>query len=73
MSAALPRWAETVRRKYLGGESSMFVLHHNVFDEILYDGKFHSLVDFLAQVMLDKNKQTILVYDPSSGARKLAL
>ena len=69
MSAALPRWAETVRRKYLGGESSMFVLHHNVFDEILHDGKFHSLVDFLANVMLAGNKQTILVYDPSSGAR----
>jgi AAA+ superfamily predicted ATPase len=65
----LPRWAETVRRKYLGGEASMFVLFHNVFDEILYDGKFYSLVDFLAQVLLGKNKQTILVYDPSAGAR----
>lgn len=65
----LPRWAETVRRKYLGGEASMFVLHHNVFDEILYDGKFLSLVDFLAQVLLGSNKQTILVYDPSAGVR----
>jgi transitional endoplasmic reticulum ATPase len=65
----LPRWAETVRRKYLGGEASMFVLHHNVFDEILYGGKFLSLVDFLADVLLSANKQTILVYDPSAGAR----
>jgi hypothetical protein len=31
-SPPLPRWAEAVRRKYLGGEASMFVLHHNVFD-----------------------------------------
>src|SRR5688500_9964662 len=65
----LPRWAETVRRKYLGGEASMFVLHHNVFDEILYGGKFLSLVDFLADVLLGSNKQTILVYDPSAGVR----
>jgi transitional endoplasmic reticulum ATPase len=68
-TAALPRWAETVRRKYLGGEASMFVLHHNVFDEILYAGKFYSLIDFLADVLLGSNKQTILVYDPSEGAR----
>jgi transitional endoplasmic reticulum ATPase len=68
-TAPLPRWAETVRRKYIGGEASMFVLHHNVFDEILYAGKHYSLVDFLAQVLLAANKQTILVYDPSAGAR----
>ena len=68
-TAPLPRWAETVRRKYIGGEASMFVLHHNVFDEILYAGKYYSLVDFLAQVLLAANKQTILVYDPSAGAR----
>jgi transitional endoplasmic reticulum ATPase len=68
-SAPLPRWAETVRRKYLGGEASMFVLHQNVFDEILHDGRFYSLIDFLAEILLGSNKQTILVYDPSAGAR----
>ena len=68
-TAPLPRWAETVRRKYLGGESSMFVLHQNVFDEILYAGRFYSLIDFLAEILLGSNKQTILVYDPSAGAR----
>jgi AAA+ superfamily predicted ATPase len=68
-SAALPRWAETVRRKYIGGEASMFVLHHNVFDELLHEGRFYSLIDFLAEVLLGNNKQTILVYDPSAGAR----
>jgi transitional endoplasmic reticulum ATPase len=66
--AALPPWAETVRRKYIGGEASMFVLHENVFDEILHDGRYFSLVDFLCQVVM-KNKQTILVYDPSAGVR----
>ena len=67
-TAPLPRWAETIRRKYLGGEASVFVLHHNVFDEILYDGRFRSLVQFLSDVLLGGNKETILVYDPSAGA-----
>ena len=67
-SDALPVWAETVRRKYLGGEASMFVLHQNVFDEILHDGRYWSLVDYLCQVLMP-NKQTILVYDPSAGVR----
>ncbi len=68
-SPALPRWAETIRRKYLGGEASLFVLHHNVFDEILYGDRYYSLVDFLAEVLLRDNKQTILVFDPSAGVR----
>jgi hypothetical protein len=63
----LPGWAETIRRKYLGGESSMFLLHHNVFDRVLYDDKYHSLAEFLGRVLLWDNKQTIVVYDPSSG------
>lgn len=65
----LPRWAETVRRKYVGGEASMFVLHHNVFDEILHGDTFYSLVDFLSEVLLKDNKDTIIVYDPSAGVR----
>lgn len=65
----LPRWAETVRRKYIGGEASMFILHHNVFDEILHGGEFFSLVEFLSEVLLKDNKDTIIVYDPSAGVR----
>lgn len=65
----LPRWADTVRRKYVGGEATLFVLHNNVFDEILHDGRMYSLVDFLVEVLLKDNKDTILVYDPSSGVR----
>jgi transitional endoplasmic reticulum ATPase len=68
-TAPLPRWAETVRRKYVGGEASMFVLHHNVFDEILHGETFYSLVDFLSDVLLKDNKDTIIVYDPSAGVR----
>ncbi len=68
-AAPLPRWAESVRRKYIGGEASMFILHHNVFDEILYGGTFYSLIDFLSEVLLKDNKDTIIVYDPSAGVR----
>lgn len=68
-AVSLPRWAETVRRKYIGGEASMFILHHNVFDEILYGGTFYSLIDFLSEVLLKDNKDTIIVYDPSAGVR----
>ena len=46
----------------------MFVLYHNVFDEIQHEGRYLSLVEFLCQVLMP-NKQTILVYDPSAGVR----
>ncbi|UXI68640.1 ATP-binding protein [Tahibacter amnicola] len=65
----LPRWAETIRRKYLGGEASMFILHRNVFDEILHGGEFYTVVEFLSEVLLKDNKDTIIVYDPSAGVR----
>lgn len=68
-ATTLPRWAETIRRKYVGGEASMFLLHHNVFDEILHGDTFYSLVDFLSEVLLKDNKDTIIVYDPSAGVR----
>ncbi|WP_386068803.1 ATP-binding protein [Tahibacter sp. UC22_41] len=67
--AALPRWAESIRRKYIGGEASMFILHRNVFDEILHGDELYSLVDFLSEVLLKDNKDTIIVYDPSAGVR----
>lgn len=65
----LPRWAETVRRKYLGGEASMFLLHRNVFDRVLYDGRFWSVEEFLARVLLWDNKARIISYDPASKLR----
>jgi transitional endoplasmic reticulum ATPase len=69
--SSLKRWAETVRRKYLGGEASVFVLHRNVFDEVLHDGGFVSLEHYLAEVLLKDNKDTILKLDPSAGVSYL--
>ena len=68
-TATVPTWADSVRRKYIGGDATVFILHNNVFDEILHDGRFYTLVDFLVEVLLKDNKDTILVYDPSSGVR----
>ncbi len=34
----LPAWAEDLRRRYVRGEASMFVLHGNVFDAVVQDG-----------------------------------
>lgn len=66
---SMPEWAERVRRMYLRGESSLFLLFDNVFDRTPHQGKLIDLVELLAGPLLDKTKQTIVVYDPSSRAR----
>jgi len=63
----MPEWAETVRRKYVGGEASVFLLYGNVFDEILDGGAWRSLNDFLIGSLLGGNKDRVLVYDPADG------
>ncbi|HSI58058.1 MAG TPA: AAA family ATPase [Ideonella sp.] len=67
----LPAWAETVRRKYVGNEASMFVLYGNVFDQILHEGKTLPLVSFLSDVLLAGNKDTVIQFDPSAGVQYL--
>jgi SpoVK/Ycf46/Vps4 family AAA+-type ATPase len=65
----LPAWADELRRRYVRGESSQFVLHGNVHDIFLYDDKLYTLSEFLAHVLLDKNKDTIVQYNVSTGVR----
>jgi AAA+ superfamily predicted ATPase len=65
----LPEWADRIRRTYLRGEASVFLLHHNVFDHVYCDGKLCDLVAFLGDALLGKSKQTIVVYDPASRVR----
>ncbi len=45
----------------------MFILHLNVFDEILYDDRYYSITEFLGRVLLWENKRNIIVYDPAAG------
>jgi transitional endoplasmic reticulum ATPase len=63
----LPEWAETVRRKYVGGEASVFLLYGNVFDEILDGDQWKSLTDFIVGTLLAANKDQVLVFDPADG------
>jgi SpoVK/Ycf46/Vps4 family AAA+-type ATPase len=65
----LPAWAEDLRRRYLRGEASMFVLHGNVFDVVVSQDRTWSLVDFLTDVLLRESREAIAVYNLSTGVR----
>ncbi len=66
---ALPVWAEDLRRRYLRGEASMFVLHGNVYDAVLYQQRMWSLTEFLTDVLLKESKETIAIYNVATGVR----
>ena len=68
-SRLLPVWADDLRRRYLRGESSMFVLHGNVYDVVLCNKQMMALTEFLTDVLLKESKDTIAVYNVATGAR----
>jgi SpoVK/Ycf46/Vps4 family AAA+-type ATPase len=65
----LPRWTEELRRRYLRGEASQFILHGNVNDLTLSDGKFIRFGDFLSEVLLAPSKDVVIKYDLATGVR----
>jgi SpoVK/Ycf46/Vps4 family AAA+-type ATPase len=65
----LPNWAEELRRRYLRNEASIFVLHGNVYDAVVDEGKMRSLTDFLTGVLLRDTKDTIAIYNLATGVR----
>ena len=65
----LPPWADELRRRYLRGEASMFVLHGNVFDTVIHQQRTLTLTDFLTEVLLKDSRQTIAVYNLATGVR----
>ena len=65
----LPPWAEDLRRRYLRGEASMFILHGNVYDVVLHQRAAVSLTDFLTDVLLKESKETVAVYNVATGVR----
>jgi len=67
----LPIWAEDLRRRYLRGEASIFLLHGNVYDMVLSGGRTLTLTDFLGNVLLKDSKETIAVYNVATGIRFL--
>jgi SpoVK/Ycf46/Vps4 family AAA+-type ATPase len=67
----LPPWADDLRRRYLRGEASIFVLHGNVYDMVLSGGRTLTLIDFLGNVLLKDSKETVAVYNVATGIRFL--
>ena len=67
--ASLPAWAEELRRRYLRGEASQFILHGNVHDLVLHGEGAMMVDEFLCKVMLEGNKDTIALYNTASGVR----
>lgn len=65
----LPGWADDLRRRYLRGEASIFVLHGNVYDAVLSGDKPLTLTEFLGTVLLKDSKDTIAVYNLATGVR----
>ena len=65
----LPAWTEELRRRYLRGEASQFILHGNVHDLVLYEGELHSVSDFVANIFLKSSRDVICRYDLSTGVR----
>jgi SpoVK/Ycf46/Vps4 family AAA+-type ATPase len=65
----MPAWAEDLRRRYLRGEASMFVLHGNVYDVVLHGRSMLALTEFLTDVLLKESKETIAVYNVATGVR----
>ena len=70
----LPYWAADLRRRYLRGEASMFLLHGNVYDAVLHvdasgNGRTWGLADFLAEELLRESKETIVLYNVATGVR----
>ena len=70
--ALFPSWADELRRRYLRGETSLFILYGNVHDSVIHkDGHKDGLIgvsDFLARVVLDK-KDIVIRYNVSTGCR----
>jgi SpoVK/Ycf46/Vps4 family AAA+-type ATPase len=69
MPRMMPLWADDLRRRYLRGESSMFVLHGNVYDAVVNDGKLITLTDFITDVLLKDTRETIAVFNLATGVR----
>src|SRR5512139_597521 len=65
----MPGWAEELRRRYVRGEASVFVLHGNVFDTVVHQQKLVGLTEFLTDTLLKDTKDTIVVYNVATGVR----
>ncbi|MCC7250191.1 MAG: ATP-binding protein [Lysobacter sp.] len=56
-TAALPAWADELKRRYWAGEAGLFLLHGNVHDGVPHDGKLLPFVEFLHTAVLAAKPQ----------------
>jgi transitional endoplasmic reticulum ATPase len=64
-----PPWAEELRRRYLRGEASQFVLHGNVFDLVEFGGQLLPVREYLTDRLLAESKDVVVVYNVSTGGK----
>jgi AAA+ superfamily predicted ATPase len=67
--ASHPAWAEELRRRYLRGEASQFVLHGNVFDLVEYGGELLPVREYLTDRLLSESKDVVVAYNVSTGGK----
>lgn len=70
-NSGLPRWAEDLRRRYLSGEATLFLVHGNVHDLVRSPDDPSSYVplrEFLSR-FLGRSKETVAFYNPSEGLK----
>jgi ATP-dependent 26S proteasome regulatory subunit len=68
----LPKWADTLRQKYLATEASTFVLYRNVFDNFLVGDTLHNLQSFLVDELFKNTKKQVLEISLERGIRHLS-
>jgi len=68
-SATHPPWAEELRRRYLRGEASQFVLHGNVFDLVAFGNELLPVREYLTDRLLSESKDVVVVYNVSTGGK----
>jgi SpoVK/Ycf46/Vps4 family AAA+-type ATPase len=67
--AGHPPWAEELRRRYLRGEASQFVLHGNVFDLVPYGDELLPVREYLTDRLLAESKDVVVSYNVSTGGK----
>jgi SpoVK/Ycf46/Vps4 family AAA+-type ATPase len=68
-TAPHPGWAQELRRRYLRGEATQFILHGNVFDVVEHGGELLSLTEYLTDRLLTDSKELVVVYNLANGGR----
>ena len=62
----MPEWADQLRRRYLAGESSMFLLHGNTRDLTRWGDEYVDVKTFL-EGFLGRSKELVITYNVSQG------